>query len=100
MDIFELMPGFAGFQWDEGNSDKVIQRHGVSREECEETFLHGNPFVMENGEHSTGEERRLKLYGETFAGRRLSIIFTIRGDLVRVISARDMSRRERRQHRK
>jgi hypothetical protein len=52
-------------------------------------------LVTVDEQHST-EERRYAALGQTNAGRRLSIVFTIRRTLVRVISARDMSRRERR----
>jgi len=52
------------------------------------------PFRTDAG-HS-GQEPRYAALGKTEDGRRLTVIFTVRGNLIRVISARDMSRRERR----
>jgi uncharacterized DUF497 family protein len=89
-----------GFQWNQGNLAKIWDRHRVSPEECEQTFLNQVFYAMPNGEHTTAEEARFKIFGQTQAGRHLSVIFTIRGDLIRVISARDMNRRERRMYSK
>jgi hypothetical protein len=83
-----------GFQWDEGNSEKNWLAHKVTRAECEQVFFN-RPLVSPGNDRATGWERRYYLLGQTDAGRRLFIVFTIRGDLVRVISARDMSRGER-----
>ena len=51
--------------------------------------------VAEDEKHSE-IERRYYALGHTDGGRSLFVVFTIRGDLIRVISARDMNRRERR----
>jgi len=95
MDVSELISRCTGFQWDKGNFGKIWERHRVSPEECEQTFLSQYFYAMPNGEHTTSEETRFKIFGQTKAGRYLSVIFTIRGDLIRVISARDMNRHER-----
>jgi len=84
-----------GFQWDAGNADKNWELHRVSQAECEEIFFNRPILVAPDDEHSQKEPRYAAL-GRTNAGRRLAVIFTIRGTLVRVISARDVSRRERR----
>ncbi len=84
-----------GFQWDEGNSEKNWLAHKVTRAECEQVFFNRLLVAPGNG-RDAGWERRYYLLGQTDAGRRLFVVFTIRDDLVRVISARDMSRRERR----
>ena len=84
-----------GFQWDEGNSEKNWLAHKVSRAECEQVFFN-RLLVAPGNDTPAGWERRYYLLGQTDAGRRLFVVFTIRGDLARVISARDMSRRERR----
>lgn len=96
------MPGFpddvaqcTGFQWAAGNVDKNWELHQVSQGECEQVFFNRPVLVAPDVQHSGREARRAAL-GQTNAGRRLAIVFTIRGTLVRVISARDMSRRERR----
>jgi len=96
MDISELIAVCTGFQWDKGNFAKIWQRHRVSPEECEQVFLNQFFYAMPNGEHTTSDEARFKIFGRTQGGRYLSVIFTVRGDLIRVISARDMNRRERR----
>ncbi len=84
-----------GFEWDAGNADKNWLKHGVSRSECEQAFFNRPFLAVEDEKHSTAEARYFAL-GATDAGRRLFIVFTIREQRVRVISARDMSRQERR----
>jgi uncharacterized protein len=84
-----------GFEWDEGNAEKNWQLHKVTRAECEEIFFNRPILVAPDAGHSHREVRYAAL-GVTNVSRRLAIVFTIRGTLIRVISARDMSRRERR----
>jgi uncharacterized protein len=84
-----------GFQWDAGNSAKIWDRHQVMPTECEELFFNRPLIVGSDEQHSTGEERFYAL-GQTDGGRLLFAVFTIRGRLIRVISACDMSRKERR----
>jgi len=96
------VPGFpddlaqcTGFQWDAGNAEKNWELHQVSRGECERVFFNRPLLVALDVDHSK-REPRLAALGQTNAARQLAVVFTIRGTLVRVISARDMSRRERR----
>jgi uncharacterized DUF497 family protein len=84
-----------GFQWDEGNSEKNWLTHKVSRGEAEQMFFN-RPLVVREGEKRSEQAPRYYALGQTDAGRRLFIVFIIRDNLVRVISARDMNRRERR----
>ena len=91
----QLLWNLKGFQWDDGNRDKNETRHGVHFTECEQIFLNRPLFVLGDPKHSKGEER-FAAFGATDRSRRLAVIFTVRGDLIRVISARDMNRRERR----
>ena len=84
-----------GFQWDAGNAEKNWEQHQVSRGEAEQVFFQRPLLIAADPEHSQGEPRYAAL-GWSAAGRRLTIVFTVRGSLLRVISARDMSRRERR----
>jgi len=95
MDVNELITQCTGFQWDEGNLPKIWERHRVSTDECQQLFLNRPLFGAPNEKHSA-EEERYYAFGQTDAGRFLTIIFTVRGDLIRVISARNMNRRERR----
>lgn len=90
----DKLTGVAGFQWDEGNADKNWIRHRVSQSECEQVFFN-QPFLVFRNERHSREEPRYYALGQTDAGRGLFVVFTLPGDLVRVVSARDMSRRER-----
>jgi uncharacterized protein len=84
-----------GFDWDEGNSDKNWRKHRVSDSECEEVFLN-QPLVVRPDQRHSQEERRFYALGQTDRTRELFVVFTIRGGLIRVISARDMTSKERR----
>jgi len=86
----------AGFEWDAGNARKSVEKHGVSQAEAEEAFFNAPLLVLEDDRHS-GAEVRFHALGHTDEARRLHITFTLRrGDaLISVISARDMSAKER-----
>src|SRR2546422_11650688 len=73
----------------------LFRSHQVSQGECEQVFFNRPLVLAPDLEHSEREARYAAL-GRTHAARGLAVVFTIRGTLVRVISARDMSRRERR----
>jgi uncharacterized protein len=83
-----------GFDWDEGNPRKNWERHRVSAFECEQV-LFNRPFVATPDEKHSSSEPRFYALGRTDASRPLFIVFTIRGKLIRVVSARDMNRKER-----
>jgi len=83
-----------GFQWDKGNAPKIWNRHQVTPIECEELFFNRPLVISEDLGHSV-KEQRLYALGRTDDGRRLFVVFTIRERLIRVLSARDMSRKER-----
>ena len=84
------------FDWDAGNARKG-DKHGVSQREAEEVFFGEPLLILRDWAHSVTEPRFHAL-GHTAAGRRLHITFTLRavGSKIRVISARDMHRKERR----
>ena len=84
-----------GFQWDEGNAEKNLVAHQVTRSEFEQVFFK-RPMVIDECLQQQEREHRYYALGQTDAGRWLFVVFTIRDQLIRVISARDMSRRERR----
>ncbi|MCA1805859.1 MAG: BrnT family toxin [Xanthomonadaceae bacterium] len=88
------LSGCEGFEWDAGNAEKSWRKHGVSRSECEQVFFNRPLLVADDEKHSEDEKRYYAL-GVTDTGRHLFQVFTIRGVWIRVISARDMSRRER-----
>ena len=83
-----------GFDWDEPNRDKNWTLHQVAWTETEEAFFNQPLLVYPDLEHSKVEER-FYLLGRTGEDRRLQIVFTIRKNRIRVISARDMSKKER-----
>jgi uncharacterized protein len=85
-----------GFEWDEGNARKSVEKHDVSQAEAESVFFSNPLIVVPDPRHSHAESRYHAL-GRTAAGRMLHIVFTLRrqGRLIRVISARDMHRKER-----
>lgn len=85
-----------GFDWDEGNSRKNVEKHGVGQSEAESTFFNEPLLVLEDTRHSQAEARFHAL-GETDDARQLHITFTLRqdGTLIQVISARAMHRKER-----
>ena len=82
-----------------GGNARKNEKHGVRQSEAEEVFFSHPLLLLEDGRHS-GQELRYHALGKTHEGRRLHITFTLRGDgtLIRVISARDMHRKERSIH--
>jgi uncharacterized protein len=86
----------AGFDWDDGNSRKNLDRHDVNQIEAEQVFLDPRLLIFIDEKHSL-REPRYHAYGSTAAGRRLQVSFTLRqgATLIRVISVRSMSRKER-----
>ena len=82
-----------GFDWDEANVEKNWERHRVTPEEAEDIFFH-DPFVMRSDPEHSRREKRYRAMGKTVRDRKLFVAFTIRGTLIRVISARDISRKE------
>ena len=83
-----------GFEWDENNSDKNWIKHRVSLLECEQIFFNYPLGVTEDVKHSKKETRYYAL-GHTNERRLLFVVFTIRIYQIRVISARDMNKKER-----
>jgi hypothetical protein len=93
----DVLAQCTGFDWDAGNAEKNRELHRVSRTESEQPFFNRPGLVTLDERHSS-EETRYAALGRTNGGRLLAIVFTIRGTLIRVVSARGMSRRERRVH--
>lgn len=85
-----------GFQWDDGNSRKNVDKHGVTQGEAEAIFFQA-PLLVAPDPRNSQQEARYHALGRTLEGRRLHVTFTLRseGTLIRVISARDMHRKER-----
>jgi hypothetical protein len=88
-----------GFDWDRGNDRKSVEKHNVSQAEAEQVFLNEPLLLSEDGSHSVAEQR-LHALGRSSGGRYLNVTFTLRREnsLIRVISARDMNRKERKHY--
>ena len=82
-----------GFDWDFANIHKLLKRHNVSVQECEQVFFNEPFLIYEDLEHSIEEDRYYSL-GVTNEYRHLTIIFTIRRRRIRPLSARPMTKTE------
>jgi uncharacterized DUF497 family protein len=80
------------FDWDSGNRDKNKSKHAVEDWECEEVFIDSKKVILKDALHS-GQENRYILLGKTRQSRLLYLAFTIRNEKIRVISARDVTKR-------
>jgi uncharacterized DUF497 family protein len=94
----QLFPEFEGFDWDEGNRQKNWARHHVTWWECEEMFFNQPLYVLPDPRHSQTEPRYYAL-GLTSLDRPLFVVFTRRKKKIRIISAREMSKKERKAYR-
>lgn len=90
----ETLSDVEGFDWDQGNIKKNWERHRVTHVECEEVFFK-KPFVVKEDRPHSEMEDRYYLLGKTDAGRFLFVVFAVRRNKIRVISARDMNKKER-----
>ena len=99
MDENDIISNCAGFHWDEGNILKNWEKHGVSAPECEQIFFN-KPLIAGSDIKHSQQEARFYTLGQTDAGRLLFVVFAIRNNLIRVISARDMNRKERKVYEK
>lgn len=82
-----------GFDWDDGNRDKNWISHKVKPSECEMVFFN-QPLVVIDDEKHSNSESRYYAFGKTDLDRLLLIVFCVRKNKIRVISARDMNKKE------
>ena len=94
-----LLKLLIGFDWDEGNRHKSFHKHDVAPEEAEQIFINSPLLVAGDKKHS-GHETRHHALGRTNEDRRLFVSFTVREHMIRIISARPMSRTERKVYEK
>lgn len=80
------------FEWDKGNREKP-EKHGLSAEEVEEAFFDKNKVIFGDWKHSAIEER-ITLLGKTKKGRLINITYTVRKNIIRIITARPINRKE------
>ncbi len=85
-----------GFEWDAGNARKNVEKHDVSQAEAEQLFFNQPLLIVADAQHSS-IEMRFHALGKTDVARKLHITFTLRQNQtkIRVISARNMGRKER-----
>ena len=83
------------YEWDEAKSASNREKHGVSFEEAATVF--GDPLYVDfyDPDHSVDEHRYL-IMGQSTAGRLLIVSYTERDEVVRLISAREVTSSERR----
>jgi len=93
MDADEIISKCIGFDWDDGNLLKNREKHGVSASECEQVFFN-RPFVTSPDVGHSSYEARFYTLGKSDSGKHLFIVFTVRNNLIQIISARDMNRKE------
>jgi len=87
------------FEWDKWNTDKIRDKHKVEYFECEEVFFDDGKVILKDVLHSGNEERYI-LIGKTKKDKLLFIVFTIRNEKIRVVSARPTNKKEARLYEK
>jgi uncharacterized DUF497 family protein len=92
----ENLASVTGFEWDDGNARKSAEKHTVSQAEAEQIFFN-EPLIAGTDDKHSNVEQRFHALGQTDAGRLLHVTFALKkqGTLIRIISARPMSTRER-----
>ena len=95
----KIIPEPLSFEWDAGNIDKNLKKHNVSCQEAEEVFVNQPLFIIEDSSHSKNE-RRFHALGKNNSNRYLFLSITIRKQKVRIISIRDMSKKEKKEYEK
>jgi len=90
----DIIPEPLKFEWDKGNIDKNVKKHGITNENAEKIFLEEKSIFSEDIKHSK-IEKRYQILGESRKGQVLSVVFTIRNEKVRIISARQANQKER-----
>ncbi len=95
----DLLKKCNGFEWDEGNATKNWENHDLSQSECEQVFFN-NPLIVRRDSAHSGIESRYYVLGKTDSWRLLFVVFTTREKLIRVISARDMTKTEEQRYRR
>lgn len=97
--MMRIIPDPINFDWDVWNQIKNLVKHQVENKECEEVFFNKPIILEEDVTHST-TKKRFKILGITNKDRQLVVIFTVRNNMIRVISARDQGKKEKLQFNK
>ena len=93
-EIHQILRDCTGFEWDKYNINKNWEKHHVAPVESEQVFFNNPLLIAADVKHSEAETRYFAL-GKTDRNRKLFIAFTIKELKIRVISSRDMSKKER-----
>ena len=88
-----------GFEWDEWNIGKSYKKHGIRPKETEEIFLDKDVQIETDIKHQEQEERYVAI-GKTFEDKILFVVFTLRSNVIRIISGRRANKKERRLYEK
>lgn len=99
MKVGDLLREAKSFDWDEGNKNKNWLKHKVKDKESEEVFFN-KPLLVNFDKKHSNKEKRFQALGKTNKNRKLFIAFTFRNQKIRIISARDQNKKERRQYEK
>lgn len=91
----KILPEPVSFDWNKGNIDKNLKKHGVSNKEAEQVFSNKPLLLSLDKKHSTKTEIRYQALGKTDEDKILFLSFTVREQSIRIISARSASRKER-----
>jgi uncharacterized protein len=82
------------FEWDEKKDLANKKKHGLSFYEASEVFNDDLSSCVNDPDHSYGEERYL-IFGASSQGNYIVVSFTESVEVIRIISARHMTRQER-----
>ncbi len=83
-----------GFDWDDGNVYKNEKKHGFNYKLIEEVFFNEPLLIVEDFQHSDNE-CRCAAFGQDDKSNKVMVVFTARDKLIRVISAREMTKKEK-----
>ena len=94
-----LTQGAFTFEWDTGNETKSVQKHGITRDEAESVFDQPEA-IRALGEQVSPKvgEPRFGILGVTTTGKKVFVCFTLRASGIRIISIREMNRKEREEY--
>ena len=95
----DILANCTGFEWDDGNLTKNWDKHEVSEGECEQVYFR-QPLIIRRDKKHSKLQNRYYVLGRTDAERLLFMVFTVRNNKIRIISARDMTRAEKKRYRK
>ena len=97
MDQYKLLLECTSFEWDQHNVQKNWEKHKVTPSECEQIFFN-QPLIFAGDIKHSQTEQRFYVLGKTDLDRKLFVVFTIRNKKIRIISARNMNRKEKRSY--